>query len=291
MPACGFLPASPNGTPYTIRVSDTGYNTGNIALNVVSGGLKCSQSGFKNSACDIHLEHGEVDAAVSLGAVNTGPALNAMVVAEESGTNNLVGVATAAIPTGAAQSVPVTVFVPDTTSTSNPVANLDFFASVQDSFGTPSSGISQKFSGHAIATAAAIPGAAKCPDQNNLTPDSIVLAGATCVGNGSVEGTVAAPDANTVVILASNGVQIMQTSPPTGTSTPGEFNFCSPASPAAAYTVQHFERQPDGSLAPGAVVPIAMAAPVTIPAPCSGICGNTGTTCLLCTGVSGVSLP
>jgi hypothetical protein len=281
----------PNGTPYTIRVADTGYNTGNIALNVVSGGLKCNKSGFKNSACDIHLEHGEIDAAVSLGAVNTGPALNAMVVAEESGTNTMVGLATATIPTGASQSVPTSVFVPDDSSTTDPVASLDFFASVQDSFGTPGTGSPQKASGHAIATAAAVAGAAKCPDQNSLTPASIVLDGATCVGNASVEGTVATPDSGTVVVLASNGVQLMQTTVPTGTGTPGEFNFCAPASTAAGYTAQHFELQPDGSLAPGASVPVTMAAPATIAAPCSGICGNTGTTCLLCTGVSGVSLP
>jgi hypothetical protein len=281
----------PSGVPYIVRVTNPGYNIGNIAVNVVSGALRCNKSGFKNGACNINLEHGEIDAVVSLDAVNTGPALNAMVMAEQSGTNNLVGVATAAIPTGASQSAPVPVFVPDDSATTNPMTALDFFAAVQDSFGTPGTGSPQKATGHSIPVLAAVPGSPKCPEQNNVTPAQITVGNATCVGHGSVEGTVATPDSNTLVILSSNGVQLMQTSVPTGTGTPGEFSFCAPADTTAAYTLNHVENQLDGTTTPVSSVPVTMAAPVTIAAPCSGICGNTGTTCLLCTGVSGVSLP
>jgi hypothetical protein len=281
----------PSGIPYTVRVTNPGYNIGNIAVNVVSGALRCNKSGFKNGVCNINLEHGEIDAIVSLDAVNTGPALNAMVLAEQSGTNNLMGVATAAIPTGASQSVPVPVFVPDDSASTNPVAALDFLAAVQDSFGTPGSGSPQKATGHSIPVVAAVPGSVKCPIQNNATPASITVGNATCVGHGSVEGSVVTPDSDTLVMLSNNGVQLMQTGVPTGTGTPGEFSFCAPADATAAYTLQHVENQLDGTTTPVSSVPVAMAAPVTIAAPCSGICGNTGTTCLLCTGVSAVSLP
>lgn len=281
----------PSGTQYTVRVTNPGYNIGNIAVNVVAGALKCNESGFKNAACNINLEHGEIDAIVSLDAVNSGPAMTAMVLAEQSGTNNLMGIATASIPTGATQSVPVPIFVPDNSASTNPIASLDFFASVQDSFGTPGNGSPQRATGHSIPVAAAVPGSAKCPLQNNVTPATITLGNASCVGQGSVSGTVGSPDANTVVVLASNAVQLMRTRVPTGSGVPGGFSFCAPADGAAGYTLQHFESQLDGTLAPGASVPLSMAAPITVPAPCSGICGNTGTTCLLCTGVGGVSLP
>ncbi len=281
----------PTGIDYTIKVSSSGYNDGNIALLNSGGTLRCSQSGFKNAACNINLEHGEIDAVVSLGAANTGPPLNAMVVAEQSGTNDLVGMATATIPTGAAESAPVPVFVPDTTATVNPIATIDFFASVQDSFGTATSATPEKATGHTIAVAAAVPGSGKCPLQANVTPASIVLAGAGCVGHGSVEGTVGTVDSNTVVVLATHGVQVMQTGVPTGTMTPGEFSFCAPADLSAAYTLGHFERQPDGSLTPVSSVATTLAGPTTIAAPCSGICGNTAGSCLLCTGVSNASLP
>lgn len=281
----------PNDTDYTLRVSSSGYNLGELAVTPAAGSLKCKSSGFKNNACSINLERGEVQATVSLGTTNTGPTINAMIAAEESGTNNLLSVATAAIPTGASQSAPVTVFVPDNSASTNPIASLDFFASVQDSFGTPTSGTPQKATGHSIALAAAVPGSSKCPVQNNLTPASVIIGTAACVGHGSVEGTVTSPDNNTVVGLASNGVQLMQIGVPTGTTTPGEFSFCAPADQTAGYTLEHYERQPDGSLLLVASVPVTMAAPTTVPAPCSGICGNTSTTCLLCTGVSNVTLP
>lgn len=281
----------PTGTNYTIRITNSGYNLGNIAVNTVAGALKCPDSGFKNGVCSINLEHGEIDATVDLGATNTGPSLNALIVAEESGTNNLLSVATAVIPTGASQSAPVPVFVPDNSASTNPMASLDFFASVQDSFGTPTNGSPQKATGHSIAVAAPVAGSAKCPLQNNLTPTPITISGASCVGHGSVEGTVGSPDNNTVVVLASNGVQLMQTGVPTGTVSPGEFSFCAPADQTANYTLQHYERQSDGSLSLAASIPVVLAAPITTPAPCSGICGNTANTCLLCTGVNNVNLP
>ena len=281
----------PNDTDYTLRLSSSGYNLGELAVTAAGGALKCKSSGFKNDACSINLERGEIDATVSLGGMNTGRTVNALIVAEESGTDNLLSVATATIPTGSQQSAPVTMFVPDNSATTNPIASIDFFASVADSFGTPTSGSPQKATGHSIPLAVGVDGSSKCPVQSNLTPASITIGNAACVGHGSVEGTVESPDINTVVVLASNGVQLMETGVPTGTTTPGEFSFCAPADQSAGYTLGHFERQPDGSLLPVASVPITLAAPTTIAAPCSGICGNTTTTCLLCTGVSNVSVP
>ncbi len=291
LPGNGQVPApfsiTPSGQSYTLNVSASGYNSGQLAVSPVGGQLGCPTSGFPNNACSIRLERGEIDATVALPATNPGPALNVLIMAEQSGTNNVQSVGMATIPSGSAQSAPVPIFVPDNSASLDPIASFDFFATVQDLFGTSTNAAPQKDTGHSIAVLAGVGGSGKCP----ATPTAVTLTGFSCVGHGSVAGTVAGPDANTVVVLANDGVQVMQQAVASSGTNAGQFGFCAPADPAAAYTLQRFETQPDGSLAPdGTATAVTLPAPVAIPTPCSGICGSTSSGCSLCNGLTNANL-
>lgn len=291
LPGNGQVPApfsiTPSGQSYALNVSASGYNPGQLAVSPVDGQLGCPTSGFPNNECSIRLERGEIDATVALPSTNTGPTLNVLVVAEQSGTNNVEGVGMATIPSGSAQSAPVPIFVPDNSAPLKPIGSLDFFATAQDLFGTSTNAAPEKDSGHSIDVAAAVGGSSKCP----TTPGTVTLTGFSCVGHGSVAGTVAGPDANTVVVLANDGVQLMQQAVASTGANAGQFAFCAPADPAAAYTLQRFETQPDGSLAPaGTPTAVTLPTPVAIPTPCGGICGNTSSSCSLCSGLTNANL-
>jgi hypothetical protein len=268
---------------YTLNVSASGYNAGQLAVAPIGNGLGCPSSGFSGNSCSIALERGEIDATVALPGANNGPTLNVLIMAEQTGTNNVQGVGMASIPSGSTQSNPVPIFVPDNSAPLNPIAAFDFFGTVQDLFGTSTNAVPQRDSGHTLTVSAAVPGSGKCP----AAPAGITLTGFTCVGHGSVAGTVTGADANTVVVLANDGVDLMQQAVPSSGVNAGQFSFCAPADPAAAYTLQHFEAQPDGTLvAAGTATAVTLPVPTAIPTPCSGICGNTSTTCSLCNGLT-----
>ena len=290
LPGNGQVPApfsiTPSGQSYTVNVSASGYNPGQLAVSPVGGQLGCPTSGFPNNACSIRLERGEIEATVALPAT-TGPTLNILIMAEQSGTNNVQSVGMATIFAGSAQSAPVPIFVPDNSAPLKPIASFDFLATVQDLFGTSSNAAPEKDTGHSIAVLAGVGGSSKCP----ATPAAVTLTGFSCVGHGSVAGTVAGPDATTVVVLANGGVQLMQEAVASSGTNAGQFGFCASADPAAAYTLQRFETQPDGSLVPaGTATAVTLPTPAAIPTPCGGICGNTSSGCSLCTGLTNANL-
>jgi len=280
-PAFQTVASLPPSQNYVLRVSSSGYN-GWLQPVTTSGGLfKCVGSGSNANACTFSLEHGQIDVTASLAAPNAEPALNVLVMPEDHGTNKIEGLAMATIPSGqTAATVPL--LVPDATATlpaTNPVASYDLFASTQDVFG----GAPQKATGHAIPVASNMAGPGKCQSAGSAT-----LSGFQCGGHSSISGNViGATDQNTVVVLANNGVPIQSTGP--GPS----FSFCAPADPTASYTVQHFERQEDGTLtSSSSPVAASFPAPVATSTPCSSIC-NTGTpnTCFICTGALAPSIP
>jgi hypothetical protein len=292
LPGNGNAPApfsiTPSGQSYTLNISASGYNPGRLAVTPVGSQLGCPASGFANNICSIALERGEIDATVALPGTNTGPTLNVLIMAEQSGTNTVEGIGMGSIPSGAAQSTPVPIFVPDNSAPLNPVGTLDFFGTVQDVFGSTTNAVPERDSGHSIVVQAGVGGSAKCP----AAPTAVTLNGFSCVGHGSVAGTVAGADANTVVVLANGGVQLIQQPVPATGPNAGQFGFCAPADPGAAYTVQHFETQPNGTLAPaGTAAAITLPAPVAIPTPCAGICGNTNSGCSLCSGLTNSNIP
>lgn len=265
------VPASPPpGVPYyNLDISAAGFNT---ALPQVAAGLSCPTSRFANS-CSFNLEHGYLTGAVQIsGANNTGNRLDAMVMAEDSGTNNVENLTLATIPGGSASGT-FTISVPDASPSSNaiPVSNFDMFASVQNLFqGSP-----QPNSGQLIGTVASV----GAPPGDCTTIGIPALSPMDCAGLGSVYGSVTnANPSTTSVRLSKNGVQIMETEPnsigvpPNGNT----YNFCAPSD---SYVLTHYE-----SGIAHSSEPITLARPLTIGTPCASICqdGNPNGTCLLC---------
>ncbi|MBV8055294.1 MAG: hypothetical protein JO071_08660 [Deltaproteobacteria bacterium] len=268
----------PGVAHYNLEISGAGFNT---TVPQVAAGLSCPTSRFPNS-CSFNLEHGYLTGSVQLsGSNNTGNRLNAMVMAEDSGTDNIENLALATIP-GSSASGTFTIAVPDANPSSDaiPVSNYDVFAAVQNLF----QGLPQPNSGYLIGTAASV----GAPPADCATIGIPALSPMGCTGLGSVFGSVDnANPSTTSVRLSKNGVQIMETEPnsigvaPNGNS----YNFCAPSD---SYELTHYE----SGIAESSV-PITLARPVTVGAPCATICqdGNPKGTCLLCQPVAAPTLP
>jgi hypothetical protein len=232
-----------------------------------------------------------------------------LVNVEDHGTFTGEAVGSVTIPAGqpsnsAAVSIPVPISPPTVTAaaaasatasaTPTPVvfggaASYDLFASVQDLFGSAP----QKVSGHQIAVLGDVAAPAAC-----ATTASVTLAGLACVGHGSVAGTIASPDANSLVVVSkldpsSNNVALMSNQVPLVTTNPN-FAICAPAD---SYNITHYEATPGGTPIAGASVAVSLATPIILnspvstttptPVPCTGICSDfsqssNGQSCYLC---------
>jgi hypothetical protein len=273
LPGSGAQPAPFKTIPltgsYTLKVSAAGYNPATQAVTISGNALTCP--GLPNNACDFSLERGEVDGTVTLTSTNTGPPLDVIVMAEDSGKNKIEGVAMTTVPTSSTTGA-FKMVVPDN------VSPLDFFAAVEDLFGADP----QKDTGHTIAVQSGVLGPSKCA----VSATAVALNGVDCVGHGSIAGTAPVSDQNTSIILSKAGVDLMESAVgPPGSNEAGQFAFCAPADPLG-YTLQRFD-----SASPGSTAAVTPATPTAIPTPCSGICGGTSSTCLLCAGTSGINLP
>jgi hypothetical protein len=266
----------PGVTHYDLEISAGGYNT--RVVPVAPDSLFCPASRFANS-CSFTLEHGYLTGTTDLSAPNnTGHRLNALVVAEDSGTNNIENVALSTIP-GRATSGTYKLSVPVAAPSLGGIAvkNFDVFASMQDLFqGSP-----EKTSGHLLGTAASVgspPGACTTIGIPALGPMD-------CVGLGSVFGTVAnANPGTTSVTLSKRNVQIMQTEPNTIGAAPANiYNFCAPAD---SYTLTRYESGVAQTSAPVMLVPSPPFASA-----CPSICQNASNTCLICQETVGPTLP
>jgi hypothetical protein len=274
------VPVSPPpGVPYyNLDVSAAGFNT---ALPQVASGLICPTSRFANS-CSFNLEHGYLTGFARLsGANNTGNRLDAMVMAEDSGTNNIENFTLAAIPPGSATGA-FTIAVPDAAPSSDAIAvsNFDVFASVQNLF----QGLPQPNSGQLIGTAASV----GAPPADCSTISISALSPMDCAGLASVYGSVDNADPSTTSVrLSKDGVQIMETAPNSiGVAPNGNtYSFCAPSD---SYELTHYE----SGIAQSSV-PITLARPLFVGTPCASICqdGNPTGTCLLCQPVAAPTLP
>jgi hypothetical protein len=271
------VPVSPPpGVPYyNLAISAAGFNT---ALPQVAPGLACATSRFPNS-CSFTLDHGYLTSAMQISGP-TGSRINAMVMAEDSGTNNIENLTLAAIPGGSA-SAPFTISVPDAapSSESIPVSNYDLFASVQNLFQTQP----QPNSGQLIGTVASV----GSPPADCTTLGIPALSPMDCAGLASVYGSVETANPSTTSVgLSKDGVQIMRTEPNSiGVAPNGNvYNFCAPSD---SYELTHYENGVAQSSEP-----ISLAKPVTIGAPCASICqGSPKGTCLLCQPIQAPPLP
>jgi hypothetical protein len=274
------VPVSPPpGVPYyDLQINGLGDNT--TIQQVAAGTLFCPGSRFSNS-CSFNLEHGFMTGTTELSGSNgTGNRLNALVMAEDAGTDHIENVGLSTIA-GGATSGPFTMAVPDAAPSSNAigVTNLDVFATVQDLFqGSP-----QKNSGQLIGTAASV----GAPPSDCSTIAIPALSAMDCVGLGSVSGSTTTADPNTTSVrLSKDGVQIMETEPNSVGVTPNNvYNFCAPFD---LYELTRYE----GAVAQLPSTSIILARPLIVSAPCSTICqdGNPAGTCLLCQPTAGPTL-
>src|SRR5713226_1252561 len=127
-------------TNYRLRISASGYDSVNTPIDSATN-LKCPESGATDKKCNFSLTRGMINGRVTLAAMNSSP-LDVVVMAEQSSTNNIAGVTTVTIPTGATFAA-FTIMVPTTKT----VATLDLFASAKDLFG----GKPEQATGHTIA--------------------------------------------------------------------------------------------------------------------------------------------
>ena len=267
----------PGVSHYDLKIGAPGYNT--TVPQVAAGLLSCPTSRFANS-CSFSLEHGYLTGETQLSTPDgSGKPLDAMVMAEDSGTDKIEDFTLSTIPGGATSGI-FTMAVPDAAPSSDaiPVENFDVFASVQDLF----QGLPQKTSGHLIGTAASV----RAPAADCSTITIPTLSPMDCAGLGSVYGNVEnANPSTTSVRLSKDGVQIMATEPNSILPSGDNYNFCAPSD---NYVLTHYE----SGIAKSSVG-INLAKPVLVSAPCAGICqdGNPAGTCLLCQPTVAPTLP
>jgi hypothetical protein len=292
-----FVPLPDTTTPYELIVTAAGFDRTPIQVSTVGSAFKCSPS---NKGCAINLDHGFFKGTVALDPAENGPAA-VMVAAEDHGTNNIENSTLVTVLPGT-NSANYTMNVPDSSNIGPDgaaVGSLDLFASTQDLF----NGSPQKATGHTFAVqsdvAAPPPPTTTCTTIDD-TMENTDLTGMTCVGHGSVKGTVNDPGSNDTVVLSKDDVQI-ESSPvgPYGASNSADYAICAPADPDP-YTLQHYEQAtptpiPVGgpisvTLVPPTVVPTPAPSPGVTPVPCPGICnivpGTPNSGCLICNSTS-----
>lgn len=284
--------AIPQGHNYTLIVDAPGFDRTVIPLQAKNGILTCVGTHSKNdkSICDLALSHGYLNASLDLGAV-TATGLTAQIVAEDRGTSNLENTINLQVPAGqSGASSPTGMFVPDQQDQrfGGPLlTGIDLYALIDDDL----NGVTQPLTGHSIPVEAALP----IPQACATVSVEALLSGTSCVGHGSIDGSLADATTGTTVVLEkpdpnnpSDLVQLIGgNAGPYGNDAGSGYALCAPADD---YVLQRFD---DGI--PGASTPVALASPAQTPAagatPCPGICNaGQGTACLVCTNTAGPDL-
>jgi hypothetical protein len=310
-----LVPLLTGTNEYALSATTSGYNGELLGVSNKTNSLQCLGSLFHKSSgqsvCNFSLQHGNLALTTDIGSAAVLPTanLNVLVNVEDHGTSNGEAVGMVTIPAGqpsnsVAVSIPVPISPPTVTAatsttaspTPTPVvfggaATYDLYASVQDLFGSAP----QKVSGHQIAVVGDVAAPAACAATAPAEP----LTGLACVGHGSIAGTIASPDANTLVVVSkfdSNSgdyVDLMSNQVPLVTTNPN-FAICAPAD---SYNITHYEATPGGTPIAGASVAVSLATPIILnspvstttptPVPCTGICSDfsqssNGQSCYLC---------
>jgi hypothetical protein len=248
------VPAPPLGTSYFVQGSSTGTNTTTQQVTAFSTTSTCTNS--PNPAnCSISLPNALLTATVMVDPLPS-PRTNVVVtvMAEQTGTGNLVGLTQVAVlPNG---STKFSMEVPTG-------FNVDLIASAQDAY----LGVGTQFSGHQLAVAA------------NVAPagtTSVATLTVSCLGHGTISGLANTPpaDAGTHVRLfqpmGAALVQLMDTTIGL-TLYPNQYSFCAPPN---TYEVQRFEQAgPLASPSPvGAATMVVVGTPAPAPTPVSTPC-------------------
>jgi Domain of unknown function (DUF4382)/Carboxypeptidase regulatory-like domain len=270
----------PAGT-YWVQASATGVDTVTQLVSFSATSGVCPLGPNPSTTCSFKLGNIQMSGTVQLDpAPAAGTDTTVMVLAEQFGTGNLVGLTQVTVLGGVSTPVGFNLEVPDTID-GLPAKAFNFIASAQDSYlevGTP-------FSEHSLGIAADVPAGSAI---GNLV--------VTCGGHGTISGLAnsTTPDSNTLVLLSqlvgADEVQLMSSTvgstvgvngnPP---PYPTQYSFCVPP---GTYQVQRFEvAQPTPTaVGPPQMVTVSTPAPASTPFPTPAA---TPTACPLCVNPSG----
>jgi hypothetical protein len=280
---------------YTLIVNAPGFDRTVIPLVKPknNGILSCvgTHNTKDKSICDLALSHGYLNGSLNLGAVTSSDLL-AQVVAEDRGTNELENTINVEVPAGQlAASFPGSgLYIPDQADpryTDGSLTGIDLYAVIDDDL----NGVTQTNTGHSIPVEADLP----IPEACSTASVEASLTGTTCVGHGSIDGSLGDATSGTTAVLekpdpnhSPDVVQLISgAAGPYGDNDGSGYALCAPADD---YILQRFD---DGNA--GASTPVALATPALSPAagatPCPAICdAGQGTACLVCTNTAGPSL-
>ncbi len=296
------VPILKSGT-YTMMVSAPGYDSLFTPVNATTGnksGGNCS-AGKTVVPCNLFLSTGYIKGVIPITAPIAGETTLVQVFAEDTGTNNIVSALPMPIIVRSTSSntVPFTINVPTEPippATTGP-RTFDLFATTIDLF----QGVTDPYQGHKIAVIpdiegpafSSVQGACNTVGPNGVSsPDTI-----SCVGHGSITGTVANADLGTSVVLSKEDVQITNTAVQNQAPNMSATNAISFCIPGDDYTVQRMELPTQGSTPPLMMptpMPVGTPAAITVPpaplaggpsptptpaAKCPTTCSNLGGTC------------
>jgi hypothetical protein len=209
-------PTPPTGAPYYVQASTVGTNTV-TQLVTVSSGLTVCPAGPNPANCSFLMPNVQLKGTI---AIDPAPAAGTntvvTIMAEQTGTNNLVGLTQVTVSSGSQS------FSMEVPATGTPNNFVDLIASANDTY----NGLGTQFPGHQIAVAADV-------DPATASPTLTV----NCLGHGTIAGVATSPDLFTHVRLFQDNVILMD-STVGQTLYPTEYSFCTPPN---TYTVQRFE--------------------------------------------------
>ena len=257
------------------------------------GGGTCSVNGGAFMTCNLRMQTGYITGSIPIIPPNPGETASVQVFAEDHNTNNIES----ALP------MPKTVGsnpnITDVTFTLNvppsiPIGFFDLFASTIDFY----QGVVDPYQGHSIVAISNVPAPAACATVTAPMPTDPTQV-ISCVGHGSITGTVANPNLGSSVVLEkidpdpppmddTDEVQLtnslVQNQPPNPTAS-SNYSFCAPAD---TYQVQEFQLpSPTQSETPIAAaspspVPDSFATVVIPPPPTAGGASPTPTPAIKC---------
>jgi hypothetical protein len=279
-----------NSKGYAMEVTAPGYDSlfvqalpGN-GTNKKGGGTCSIDGGATFKTCNLAMMTGYIAGAFPIVPPNAGQTALVQVFAEDHGSNNIESALPMPITVSSNKNVtgcsppPGTVCAKFSLNVppSVPIGAFDLFASTIDLY----QGAVDPYQGHSIAVISDVPAPAACATATVATPTdpSQVI---TCVGHGSVTGTVANPNLGESVVLekldlAPPGIDdnpevqitnsIVQNQPPNPNAS-SNYAFCAPAD---TYELQKFETfpAPAPSVIPSAApTPSAVDTPVSVTIP------------------------
>jgi hypothetical protein len=231
------------------------------------GGGTCSVNGGASFVtCNLLMQTGYITGSIPIITPNPGETALVQVFAEDHNTNNIESALPMPKTVGSNPNntaVNFTLNVPP----SIPIGAFDLFASTIDFY----QGVVDPYQGHSIVAISHVPAPAACATVTAPTPTDPTQV-ISCVGHGSITGTVSNPNLGSSVVLEkidpdpppmddTNEVQItnslVQNQPPNPNAS-SNYGFCAPADTYQVQEVQLPTPEQD-------VTPIASASPSPVP--------------------------